>query len=97
MSTRRGRALPLDAHLHTSLSPDSNVPIDAYAALALERGIAEIAITDHVDFEPGAPAFGYTTFSERDTSWPSRWNATQAGLFSGSLIAMTAPSRAPKS
>jgi len=66
MSTRRGRALPLDAHLHTSLSPDSNVPIDAYAALALERGIAEIAITDHVDFEPGAPAFGYTTFSERE-------------------------------
>ena len=63
---RQARDLPLDAHLHTDLSPDSGVPIDAYAAAALERGIAEIAITDHVDFEPGAPAFGYTTFDDRE-------------------------------
>ena len=33
---------------------------------AVERGIAEIAITDHVDFEPGAPAFGYATFDDRE-------------------------------
>ena len=32
--------------------PTATSPIDAYAAAALERGIAEIAITDHVDFEP---------------------------------------------
>ena len=37
-----------------------------YAAAALERGIAEIAITDHVDFEPGAPAFAYATFADRE-------------------------------
>ena len=35
------------------LSPDSDVQIDAYAEQALERGIDELAITDHVDFEPG--------------------------------------------
>ena len=29
---RQARDLPLDAHLHTDLSPDSDVPIDAYAA-----------------------------------------------------------------
>lgn len=52
--------------MHTDLSPDSDVPIDTYAAIALEHGIAEIAITDHVDFEPGAPAFGYTTFADRE-------------------------------
>ena len=57
MTDRQARDLPLDAHMHTDLSPDSNVPIDTYAAAALEHGIAEIAITDHVDFEPGAPAF----------------------------------------
>jgi histidinol-phosphatase (PHP family) len=66
MSDRQPRDLPLDAHLHTNLSPDSNVVIDVYAAAALERGIAELAITDHVDFEPGAPAFGYATFADRE-------------------------------
>ena len=62
----QARDLPLDAHLHTNLSPDSNVPIDAYAAQAIERGIAELAITDHVDFEPGAPAFNFVPFEVRE-------------------------------
>ena len=66
MIDRRGRHLPLDAHLHTDLSPDSDVPIDAFAEQAVERGIAEIAITDHVDFEPDAPAYGFTTFEQRE-------------------------------
>jgi histidinol-phosphatase (PHP family) len=66
MTDRQARDLPLDAHMHTDLSPDSSVPIDVYAAAAVERGIREIAITDHVDFEPGAPAFGYSTFTDRE-------------------------------
>jgi histidinol-phosphatase (PHP family) len=66
MTDRQPRDLPLDAHLHTDRSPDSNVPIDAYAAAAVERGIAEIAITDHVDFERGQPAFEYGTFADRE-------------------------------
>ena len=66
MTDRQARDLPLDAHMHTDLSPDSAVPIDVYAAAALERGIREIAITDHVDFEPGAPAFAYSTFGDRE-------------------------------
>jgi histidinol-phosphatase (PHP family) len=64
--TVQGRDLPLDAHLHTNLSPDSDVPIDSYAAQAVERGIAELAITDHVDFEPGAPAFEFVPFDVRE-------------------------------
>ncbi|MGH2464377.1 MAG: histidinol-phosphatase HisJ family protein [Candidatus Limnocylindrales bacterium] len=44
--------LPLDSHLHTDQSFDSEVPIDVYGALAAERGIAELAITDHIDFDP---------------------------------------------
>jgi histidinol-phosphatase (PHP family) len=63
---RQPRDLPLDAHLHTDFSPDSDVVIDVYAAAAYDRGIAELAITDHVDFEPGAPAYGYTTFADRE-------------------------------
>jgi histidinol-phosphatase (PHP family) len=66
MIDRQGRHLPLDAHMHTNLSPDSEVPIDRFAEQAAERGIAEIAITDHVDFEPGAPAYRFTTFEERE-------------------------------
>ncbi len=63
---RQARDLPLDAHIHTDLSPDSLVPIDVYAALAVELGIAELAITDHVDFDPRDPAFEYATFDERE-------------------------------
>jgi histidinol-phosphatase (PHP family) len=57
--------LPLDSHLHTDLSPDSDVPIDAYAARAVERRIAEIAITDHVDFDPRSGAYDYASYDDR--------------------------------
>jgi histidinol-phosphatase (PHP family) len=62
----QSRDLPLDSHLHTNQSPDSNVPIDAYAAEALGRGIPELAITDHVDFDRRDPAYRYTTFADRE-------------------------------
>ena len=64
--TGQSEDLPLDAHLHTNLSPDSDVPIDVYAAQAVERRIAELAITDHVDFLPSAPAYAFTTFAGRE-------------------------------
>jgi histidinol-phosphatase (PHP family) len=63
---RQARHLPLDAHVHTDLSHDSAVPLDDYARLAVERGIAEMAITDHVDFAPSAPGYGETTFEQRE-------------------------------
>jgi len=50
------RDLPLDSHLHTELSHDADVPIDVYAAAALDRGIAELAVTDHLDFGDGWPS-----------------------------------------
>jgi histidinol-phosphatase (PHP family) len=62
----QARDVPLDAHLHTVLSPDSDVPIDEFARQAVERGIAEIAITDHLDFEPGTPAYDFVSFAERE-------------------------------
>jgi len=66
MIDRQARDLPLDAHLHTDLSHDSAVPIDEYGRLAVERGIAELAITDHVDFAPDAPGYGATSFQQRE-------------------------------
>ncbi len=60
------RDLPLDSHLHTVRSPDANALLDAYCTLAVERGIAELAITDHVDFDPTMPAYGYSSFTDRE-------------------------------
>jgi histidinol-phosphatase (PHP family) len=60
------RDLPLDAHLHTNLSPDSDVPIDVYCASAVGRGIPEIAITDHLDFDPLAAAHSFAQFATRE-------------------------------
>lgn len=65
-SEAEDRDLPLDSHLHTTLSPDSDVPVDAYCAEALRRGIPEIAITDHLDFDPRDPACGYRDFEIRE-------------------------------
>jgi histidinol-phosphatase (PHP family) len=62
----QARDMPLDSHLHTDLSPDSDVPIDIYAAQAVERGIAEIAVTDHIDFDPRVPSFSYAPFELRE-------------------------------
>ena len=79
--------LPLDFHLHTDLSPDADVPIDAYARQAVERRIAEIAITDHVDFAPGTPAYRYASFEERERAvrdaaerWAPRGVAIRFGV-----------------
>ena len=62
----QARDLPLDAHLYTDQSPDSRVPIDVYAALAEARGITELAITDHVDFDRRDPAYDYVAFADRE-------------------------------
>jgi histidinol-phosphatase (PHP family) len=42
------------------------VPLELYAAQAFERGIPEIAITDHLDFMPGAPAYEYADYGKRE-------------------------------
>jgi histidinol-phosphatase (PHP family) len=87
VSEGRSRNLPIDAHLHTDLSPDSNVPVDVYAALAAELGIAEIAITDHVDFDPRDPAWEYSSFEDRERTvreaaarWADRGVAIRFGV-----------------
>jgi histidinol-phosphatase (PHP family) len=78
VTDRQARDLPLDSHVHTNLSPDSSVPIDVYAAIAVELGISEFAVTDHVDFHVRAPAYNYSSFDERERTIRSaaeRWAA----------------------
>ncbi len=81
------RDLPLDSHLHTVRSPDANAMLDAYCALAVERGIPELAITDHVDFDPTLPAYGFSSFADRERDvreaaarWADRGLAIQFGV-----------------
>jgi histidinol-phosphatase (PHP family) len=81
------RDLPLDTHLHTIRSPDADAQLDAYAALAVERGIAELAITDHVDFDPTMPAYGFASFADRERDvreaavrWADRGLAIRFGV-----------------
>ena len=40
--------IPADYHLH-SLSPDARVPLEEVCKAALERGLREIAVTDHME------------------------------------------------
>ena len=81
------RDLPLDSHLHTVRSPDADAQLDAYAVMAVDRGIAELAITDHVDFDPGMPAYGYASFADRERDvreaaarWAERGLAIRFGV-----------------
>lgn len=85
--TAQATDIPLDSHIHTDFSPDSRVPIDAYAAQAVERGVAEIAITDHVDFVPGTPAYEFRPFAARERAvreaaerWASKGVAIRFGV-----------------
>lgn len=83
------RNLPLDTHLHTVRSPDAtqDALLDAYCAIAVERGLAELAITDHIDFDPAAPAYAFATFEERERDvreaaarWSDRGLAVRFGV-----------------
>ena len=61
--------------------------LEAYCALAVERGIGELAITDHVDFDPTMPAYGFASFADRERDvrgaaerWADRGLAVRFGV-----------------
>ncbi len=41
------------------MSPDAETPVEALCQAALERGLAGLAITDHLDTEPADPGYGH--------------------------------------
>lgn len=41
-----------DYHIHTSFSEDSDAPMEEMILSAIDKGLDEIAFTDHVDFDP---------------------------------------------
>lgn len=48
---QKGATMLADYHVHTEFSDDSVFALEDVCALAIERGIDEICITDHVDYD----------------------------------------------
>ena len=58
----------IDSHVHTNNSGDCGTPMIEACRAAIDRGIADITFTDHVDFEPTDLCYGmfdYTLYKER--------------------------------
>jgi histidinol-phosphatase (PHP family) len=76
--------LPLDSHMHTDFSTDATGTIDVYAALAREQGLAELAITDHLDFDRRLANFAPHDFARRERAVreaAERWDGRPAIRF----------------
>jgi histidinol-phosphatase (PHP family) len=58
LSRSNGR-LPQDYHMHTNASCDSLATMAEMCRSALERGVAEIAFTEHFDSKPGDICYGF--------------------------------------
>jgi histidinol-phosphatase (PHP family) len=50
---------PLDYHLHTSFSVDSQMPMETACETAIALGLPEICFTEHVDLVPSDPDAGF--------------------------------------
>jgi histidinol-phosphatase (PHP family) len=55
-----------DFHLHTNLSVDSTEEPFAIVQSAIDKGLTEIALTDHADYNPNDGGFG---FYHPETAW----------------------------
>jgi len=51
-----------DYHIHTSFSSDSDAPMEKMVLSAIEKGLKEIAFTDHVDFDDRYALIDYNQY-----------------------------------
>ena len=51
--------IPLDYHMHSTFSADGGAPMLEMCEAALARGLAEIAFTEHLDFDRSDLVYGY--------------------------------------
>lgn len=54
-----GRPVACDLHIHTALSHDGAGSVDDCCRRAVELGLDAVAITEHVDFDPADPGYGF--------------------------------------
>ena len=48
-----------DYHTHSSFSSDSKTPLEENIKKAVDLGLSEIAVTDHIDFDYPDPDFPF--------------------------------------
>ena len=48
-----------DMHIHSCFSVDSLTPMELQCTSAVERGIEAICFTEHADYNPVDPGFGF--------------------------------------
>jgi len=57
---RKALALDMfDTHVHSHHSPDSQAPIEALARAAIARGLRGLTLTEHAEWYPEDPAYGF--------------------------------------
>lgn len=49
----------VDYHVHSTCSADAQSPMAEVCAAAVERGLTEIAFTEHLDMQPDDPGYGF--------------------------------------
>lgn len=62
LTARKGQRV-FDYHVHTTQSADCATPIFASCEAAIQRGISEIAFTDHIEHEPRDMSFGFFDYA----------------------------------
>ncbi|HUU09646.1 MAG TPA: histidinol-phosphatase HisJ family protein [Phycisphaerae bacterium] len=60
--------IPIDYHMHSTHSADGKAPMLEMCEAALARGLAEIAFTEHLDFDRDDPAYGYLDYEAYSAS-----------------------------
>lgn len=51
--------ISIDFHMHSRFSADGEATIDEMAEAAIARGLREICFTEHLDFDPEDPDYGF--------------------------------------
>jgi len=59
-----GNHRAVDYHVHSTFSIDGRSSIEDTCEMALRSGLGEIGFTEHMDFEPEEPGYGFLRYSE---------------------------------
>jgi histidinol-phosphatase (PHP family) len=56
--------IPTDYHMHSTFSHDGHGTLDEMCRAALARGLSEICLTEHIDFDPEDENHGHFQYGD---------------------------------